>query len=821
MLETSKYIVQLDVAGEDIFPRITSSVTELESSAKSAFFNIETALQKMLTLEVVADGLTRLNQGLQDLTSSGISLDASLTELSAITGVTGDGLTEIEKAARSTAKVFGTNAAENVEAYKLVLSQLDPEIAKNSEAMQLMGENINVLSKQLGGDTVTATNVLTTSMNQFGISTENPIQAAKVMAEMMNTMSAAAQAGSAELPQIQSALEQVGMVAKTTGLSFEETNAQIQILDKAGKKGSEGGIALRNVLTTLSQGRFTSNDAKEGLASVGISVEYLADVSVPLTDRLRTLQAVQNDTALMSKIFGKENVAAAIAMINGADAADELTTQITGTNSAVEQADIIMSSYSEKMKRNAAWWDDLKIRVFKFSRSLMPTIQNVTAAVSAMGQMALSGQALISVWQSLNIRVRINNIKTWLNTKLINKNTRAKLKATSISKIFTESLFFMNAQFLIGSVLAKIQASGLRSVARAFGEATLGATAFNIALDAIGIGLILAAIAGLIAGLKYLWTHSKRFREELYGVGYAARAVFHNIGVVAKRVWNLVLKPVGKLYIQFYTKIFKKLFELAKWISKRIVNIFKWLYSSIYKPFINLVNKIKGRLVSTVKWLRDLAVGLYRRVVSVVSRVYNIINNVLGGLLTRFQVFFLSVYEWVHKTFIAPVREAFGGLWEWITKLLDNIMNRLSGLLKPIRDLWNKLFSGEGMTDVKVAYAEGRKAGGESFDKDNAKEELQKNDLFGFDAFDTTTNAPSTQTFGGAVANRVLSTGGGGGSGVGAGATTNLKNLTIGKVIETLNINTTAGKNGIDKNQLYNAVREVMVRIMADTSASY
>ena len=141
----------------------------------------------------------------------------------------------------------------------------------------------------------------------FGVSMDDPIKAAKVMADMMNVMSAGAQQGSAELPQIKQALEQVGMVAKTTGLSFVETNAQIQLLDQSGKKGSEGGIALRNVLTTLSEGRFTSKLAAEGLQAAGISVNYLADTSIPLTDRLRTLRKIQGDTALMTKVFGKEN----------------------------------------------------------------------------------------------------------------------------------------------------------------------------------------------------------------------------------------------------------------------------------------------------------------------------------------------------------------------------------------------------------------------------------------------------------------------------------------------------------------------------------
>uniref|UniRef100_UPI0039A40C41 phage tail tape measure protein n=1 Tax=Ornithobacterium rhinotracheale TaxID=28251 RepID=UPI0039A40C41 len=364
MSNSVTYQVNLKVVGEDIVGSITRQVEDLHKSTQKATKSFGDCYKALLSVSLAAEGLSTLEQGFKNIIAPGVTLNSQMAELSAITGVTGEGLKAIETAARQTAKTFGTDASANVESYKLVLSQLDPEIAKNAEAMKLMGEHINVLSKQMGGDTVAATNVLTTSMNQFGISTENPIEAAKTMGEMMNTMSSAAQAGSAELPQIQSALEQVGMVAKTTGLSFEETNAQIQILDKAGKKGSEGGVALRNVLTTLSEGRFTSKLAAEGLKNAGISLTYLADTSIPLTDRLKTLRKIQGDTALMTKVFGKENMAAAIAMINGADEAAELTEQITGTSSATEQAEIIMGSYAEKMTRTKAWWDDLK-RKFK------------------------------------------------------------------------------------------------------------------------------------------------------------------------------------------------------------------------------------------------------------------------------------------------------------------------------------------------------------------------------------------------------------------------------------------------------------------------
>ncbi|MGQ1929572.1 phage tail tape measure protein [Ornithobacterium rhinotracheale] len=550
------YQIIFNSNGENVFSGINTGLTEINNNVRKTEKVFGDCFKSFTAFKFALEGLSSLKSDFDALIAPGVTLNSQMAELSAITGVTGEGLKAIEQAARDTSKTFGTDASANVESYKLVLSQLDPEIAKNAEAMKMMGEHINVLSKQMGGDSVAATNVLTTSMNQFGVSTENPIEAAKTMGEMMNVMSAAAQAGSAELPQIQQALEQVGMVAKTTGLSFEETNAQIQVLDKAGKKGSEGGVALRNVLTTLSEGRFTSRLAAKGLQEAGISLSYLADTSIPLTERLKTLRKIQNDTALMTKVFGKENMAAAIAMINGADEAEKLTTQITGTNSAVEEAEIIMGSYAEKMARTKAWWDDLKISVFNYTQSLLPAVQKSFTLIEVAAKGANYVNILNSTFSSL-----ISNLKDF------------NLKVT-ISEVRTKSI---NAQMTIGAVLARIQASGIRSVAIAFGQATLGATAFQIALDALGIGLIIAAIVGLAYWLKHLWDNSRRFREILFGIGYAGRAVFHNIGVVLQRVWQKIIKPIFEAWWDMVSGFFTFAYEMGYGFAVSLVEFFTWI----------------------------------------------------------------------------------------------------------------------------------------------------------------------------------------------------------------------------------------------------
>ncbi|MDO4763834.1 MAG: phage tail tape measure protein [Flavobacteriaceae bacterium] len=744
MSNSITYQVNLKVVGDDVIGSITKNIEKMTESTRQATKTFGDCYKALFSISQVAEGLSVLEQGFNNLLEPGANLNANMLELSAITGVTGDGLKAIEKAARDTAKTFGTSAVDNVKAYKMMLSQLSPEIANNSEAMKMMGENANILSKQMGGDTVAATEVLNTSLNQFGVSMDDPIAAAKIMADMMNVMSAAAQQGSAELPQIKQALEQVGMVAKTTGLSFAETNAYIQLLDQAGKKGSEGGVALRNVLTTLSEGRFTSKLAAEGLQQAGISVNYLADTSIPLHERLKTLRKIQGDTALMTKVFGKENMAAAIAMINTADEAEAMTKSIVGTNSAVEQAGIIMQGHNEKLSRTKAWVDNLKISFFNLTEAYSPYIKNFLAGITAAGQSFQSIHSLITAYNALEIKLLWNTIRT-------------------------KSLAVWTG---IGSVANRIFASSLNAIRNSALGAAMGTRVFSASIMSIPvIGWLIAGIATVVLAVKYLWEHSRRFREILFGIGYAGKAVFHNIGVYVERVWNLVLKPIATFIFKGYQSAF-----LAIWNTVKVV--FNWIVQLVLKVW---------------NWIRET---------------------------------FSEFSGWLQTTIIDPIYEAFSKVWSWLTGLFNGIVDKLGAIAQPIKDLWNSLFSSEGTINVKTEYEKGKEAGGKSFDNeqkgkgknDKPQEVKVIEDNSHKSIFDVGVGnkGVSTPTIGGVAAEKTKKKKGGAGSSSDGDSGNKVRNLSVGKMVENLNIYTQKGGISESKEQILQVIKEVFGTAVAD-----
>lgn len=520
-------------------------------------------------IDLVKNALDGLSQATEAMSSSGIKLDAQMHDLSAVAGVTGDGLKQIETFARQSAKTFGTDASVAVEGYKLLLSQLSPELGRYPEALRSMGDCIQTTSKLMGGDGVAAAQVLTTAMNQYGVSLEDPTSASEEMARMMNVMAAAGQAGSAELPAISAALQQCGMAAKAANVSFEETNAAIQVLDKAGKKASEGGVALRNVLGQLSKGRFVEKQAAEELQKAGIDVIALGDNSKSLKERLEMLKPMLNDSALLSKFFGVENANAARALIQGTDALQGFTDAVTGTNSATDQAAIIMQSYAERQAVVNAKIEDFKISVFQATgdvtlyagaiMGILTPLAQLMPLIMGVGKLMLwvKGLAWASMWNWIKGVVYATRIQmAFMNRELVTGQfvsngflinmTRATL---ALVRFATVGIF--NALKGLGALVLSFVTGGTASATfSGIASASFGtfATAARVACSAVStaimsipiVGWIAAAIAALIAIGAYFWNTSAKFRAVLKGLWASFKAMFTGIGELAKQVFGAI-----------------------------------------------------------------------------------------------------------------------------------------------------------------------------------------------------------------------------------------------------------------------------------------
>ena len=548
---------------------MSAAAGNFTASVEGADSGVRRFTGSLATFSYLKDVFQNVADGFSQLSGAGIKLDSQMHDLSAVAGVAGEGLKQIEGFARQSAKAFGTDAAVAVEGYKLLLSQLSPELGKYPEALSAMGDCIQTTSKLMRGDGVAAAEVLTTAMNQYGVSLEDPTAASEEMARMMNAMAAAGQAGSAELPAISAALQQCGMAAKAANVSFEETNAAIQVLDKAGKKASEGGVALRNVLGQLSTGRFIEKAAREELEAAGIDVIALGDNSKSLQERLEMLKPLLNDSALLSKFFGVENANAARALIQGTDQLQGFTEAVTGTNSATEQAAIVMDSYAERQARVNQQFEDLKISIFQATGDFSLWCGVLTSALVPFAQLA---PLLTAVWKFMLLIKGLNWAGMWAGvvgwarsavmsfalmngtlttTNMISLGFIGNIGRATIGLIRFATVGILNALKGIGALVLSFITGGTASAAfsatasTSFGifatTASAACRAVSVAIMSIPIvGWIAAAIAALIAIGAYFWNTSAKFRAVLKGTWAAFKACFSGIGELAKTTFGAI-----------------------------------------------------------------------------------------------------------------------------------------------------------------------------------------------------------------------------------------------------------------------------------------
>ncbi len=238
----------------------------------------------------------------------------ALSNLSSITGATGDDLDFLKERALELGRTTIFSGQQALDGFALIASA-KPDLLENAAALAEVTENALTLAQAAGTDLPQAAEILGSSLNQFNAGAE---QAER----FINVLAAGSKFGSSFIIDTAAALKEAGTVAASAGISFEETSAAIQVLAEKAIRGSQAGTNLRNVFTILQTGADKFNPAVVGLQTA-----------------LENLGAENLTTAEKVKLFGRENLVAGDILIQGADALASYTEKLTGTNTALEQAE--------------------------------------------------------------------------------------------------------------------------------------------------------------------------------------------------------------------------------------------------------------------------------------------------------------------------------------------------------------------------------------------------------------------------------------------------------------------------------------------------
>jgi TP901 family phage tail tape measure protein len=411
---------------------------------------------------------------------------------------------------------------------------------------------------QIGGaDLVDVTNALTAAV-------ASGIPGVKNMSQAMGMLNAIVGSGDMHMQDLAEAFGS-GMVAtvKGFGLSLKDVGAALATFGDNNIRGAHAGTQLRMSVMALAR---PSKDGIGILNDWGYSAQRLSN-DMRTGGLLKALDDLQH-------MFTKNGVTAK-------REGEEITTMFgkkagAGLNVLMDQLDRLHSKYPAIAKAAGnfgnAWQQQ--------NKQLSQQMHELGASVQAL--MIGIGQKLIPVVQKL---------VGWLN--------QHRTAAIAILAVMASLLGILTAYAVA------VRLIGAWNLAWAAGTKLVTAAQWllNAAMDANPIGLIIIGVAALAAGVYYLWTHVKGFRDFWKQAWHDIRAWFDDAFNWIRAHWQLMLGiltgPIGlavSWIISHWQMIRHGIDDLVSGIKAGWALVEKYLIDPVQSAY----NMIMG-------WFRDIA----------------------------------------------------------------------------------------------------------------------------------------------------------------------------------------------------------------------
>ena len=220
------------------------------------------------------------------------SFDDAIRATAAVSGATGDALQSLNEKAR---ELGATTSFTAVQVANL-MTELGRAGFKPDEIEAMTGAVLD-LARATGTDATLSAGIMAATLRQFGLGATDAARAADVLTKAANSTFNTVEG-------LGESLKYAGPVAKSLGMSLEDTTAILGVLGNVGIQGSEAGTALRR-LSVIAAG---SGDELKKI--FGITNTDAAGNLKPLVDILDEINQVTANmpvaerTAKMAEAFG-------------------------------------------------------------------------------------------------------------------------------------------------------------------------------------------------------------------------------------------------------------------------------------------------------------------------------------------------------------------------------------------------------------------------------------------------------------------------------------------------------------------------------------
>lgn len=218
---------------------------------------------------------------------------------------------------------------------------------------------------------------------------------------------------------------------------------------------------------------------------------------------------------------------------------------------------------------------------------------------------------------------------------------------------------------------------------------TIAQTVLNAVMAANPIGLIIAAIAGLVAAFTVLWNNSEDFRnfwinlwDDIEG---AVKVVIDAVVEWFNGMWDKI-KPVLETAEEIFFAVCDAIGRAAKVVIDFVVGQFidawndiKAAWDFAVRFYKSIWDGIKAIFSVTARWFGDM----FRAADSTVKNIVSTWGNFFKGVWDSIKNAFSTVGKWFGDIFrgaFDAIKRAFSGLGNFFGSLWDDIKNRFSSI---------------------------------------------------------------------------------------------------------------------------------------------
>lgn len=384
----------------------------------------------------------------------------------------------------------------------------------------------NAIKLAKGGfsDAATAVDVLTTAINAYGYAASDATSIADKLVTTQNL-------GKIEVGQLAAVMGRSIPTAKAYNVGLDTLCGTYAIMTKNGNPAAESTTLINAMLNELGKSGTTASDVLR--EKTGKSFSELMASGMSLSDVLAILQdAAQKSGLSINDMFGSAEAGkAAYTLISNAKDLNDSIAQIQGSAGATEAAYSKMSdTMAEKIQKLKNRFDLLKTSI---GEGLMPILSFV---VDNFDDIAIAAGVLgTAILTNLIVKALTPAAVAFAaNAEALAFFTVESGKAAVAEATLTGA--FSAGEIIVGVLTGKISL------------ATAAQYAWNTAMSANPIGLVVAGLAALAIGFKHVYEASKQQTAEIAGTANSYEEAAAKAAELRSKIKELENAPGGWTY---------------------------------------------------------------------------------------------------------------------------------------------------------------------------------------------------------------------------------------------------------------------------------